>query len=140
MCIHVLALNETKIDRNVPKELSDIQGYPQFRLNRTCSRGGVLVYIRDSIKAKHRDDVPSDTLELLCIEECPPRSRSYFVIAWYRPPSDSVGSFDKLEKALAYLDRESKELIFLGDTNCDFTKIPGDQLIDNNARHLASVY
>ena len=87
-----------------------------------------------------KDDVPSDTLELLCIEIEPPRSRSYFVIAWYRPPSYPVDSFDKQEKALAYLDRECKEMIFLGDTDCDFTNTPGDQLIDNNARHLARVY
>ena len=31
-------------------------------------------------------------------------------------------------------------MIFLGDTDYDFTNIPGDQLIENNARHLAKVY
>ena len=31
-------------------------------------------------------------------------------------------------------------MIFLGDTNCDFTKTLSDQPIDNNARHLAIVY
>ena len=103
LCIHVLALNETRLDRKVPKELSDIRGYQQFRLDRTCSGGGMLVYIRDAIKAKHMDDVPSDTLELLCIEIEPTRSRSYFVIAWYQPPSDPVGSFDKLVKLLLTL-------------------------------------
>ena len=28
--------------------------------------------------------------------------------AWYRPPGCPVGSFDRLEKVLAYLDREGK--------------------------------
>ena len=46
----------------------------------------------------------------------------------------------KLEKVLAYLDREGKEMILLGDTNCDFTRRTGDQLIDNNAKHMASIY
>ena len=31
-------------------------------------------------------------------------------------------------------------MILLGDTNCDFTKIKSDQIIDNNAKHMANVY
>ena len=112
--IHILALNETKLDRSVPKEVTDIRGYQQFRLDRTCNGGGVSVYVRDSAKAKHRSDVPSDDLELLCIEIELPKSRPFLVIAWYRPPGGPVCSFDKLEKALAYLDREGKERILLG--------------------------
>ena len=42
--------------------------------------------------------------------------------------------------SLAYLDRKGKEMILLGDTNCDFTKTDSDQLIDNNAEHMAHVY
>ena len=69
-----------------------------------------------------------------------PRSKPYFAIAWYRPPSDLVGSFDKLERAHAYLDREGKEVILLGDTNCNFTKTESAQVIDNNAKHMAKVF
>ena len=32
------------------------------------------------------------------------------------------------------------EMILLGDTNCDFTRRTGDQLIDNNAKHMAGIY
>ena len=31
-------------------------------------------------------------------------------------------------------------MILLGDTNCDFTRIKSDQIIDNNAKHMANVY
>ena len=72
------------------------------------------------------DDVPFHTLELLCKETESPRSKLYFAIAWYGPPSDPVGSFDKLEEALAFLDREGREIILIDDTNSDFTKKPGD--------------
>ena len=81
--IHILALNETKLDRLVPKELTDIRGYQQLRLDRTCNGGGVSVYVRDSAEAKHRNDVPSDDLELLCIETEPPKSTPFLVTAWY---------------------------------------------------------
>ena len=70
----------------------------------------------------------------------PPKSRPYIVIVWYRPPSDPVDSFNKLETNLSYLDREGKQIILLGDTNCDFTSIPKGQLSDNNAKHLRSIY
>ena len=31
-------------------------------------------------------------------------------------------------------------MILLGGTNCDFTKTESDQLIENNAKHMANVY
>ena len=31
-------------------------------------------------------------------------------------------------------------MILLGDTNCDFTRKQNDQLIDNNAKHMANTY
>ena len=45
-----------------------------------------------------------------------------------------------LEKALAYLDKEGKEIILLGDTNCDLAKKLTDQTLDNNAKHISSLY
>ena len=39
--IHILALNETKLDEKHPEELADITGYQQVRLNRACNGGGV---------------------------------------------------------------------------------------------------
>ena len=63
--IHILALNETKLDPQYPKELTAVAGYQQERLDRTCNGGGVSLYVRDSVKFKPRDDVPTDSLELI---------------------------------------------------------------------------
>ena len=108
--IHILALNETKLDRSIPKELNKVSGYQQMRLDSTCHGGGISIYIRDSINFKPRDDISADGLELICIGIEAPKSKPFLVIAWYRPPSDPVGSFGKLEKVLAYLDREGKAM------------------------------
>ena len=70
----------------------------------------------------------------------PPKSKPFLVLAWYRPPSDPVASFDELEKVLSYLDKEGKEIILLGDTNCDLTTKQADQRIDNDTRHVTSLY
>ena len=138
--IHILALNETKLDPQYPKELTAVAGYQQRRLDRTCNGGGVSLYLRDSVKFKARDDVPTDNLELICVEIQPPKSKSYFVVSWYRPPSDPVGSFSKLEKVLSYLDKEGKEIILLGDTNCDLTITAPDHPSGNNSKHICSLY
>ena len=66
--IHILALNETKLDPNYPKELTSIAGYQQERLEMTCNGGGVSIYVRDSINYKPRPDVPVEDLEIICIE------------------------------------------------------------------------
>ena len=134
--IKILASNETKLDPGYPKELASLAGYQQERLDRTGNGGGVSVYVRDSMKYKRRLDVPTDGLELICIEVEPPKNKSFLVIAWYRPPSDPVGSFSKLEKALSFLDKEGKEVIPLGDTNCDLTPKQAGQPIDNDSKHM----
>ena len=138
--IHILALNETKLDPGYPKELTDVSGFQQERLDRTCHGGGVSIYIRDSIKYKLRSDVPTDDLEMICIEVEPPKSKSFLVLAWYRPPSDPVGTFDKLEKVLSFLDKEGKEAILLGDTNCDLTPKLAEQPLDNDSKHMLDLY
>ena len=107
--IHILALNETKVVSSIPKELTTISGYQQMHRDRTCHGGGISMYIRDSVKVKPRDDIPADMLDFMCIDIEPLKNKPFLVIAWYRPPSEPVGSFDKLDKVLDYLDREGKE-------------------------------
>ena len=80
--IQILALNETKLDPEFPKELTSVSGYQQEHLERTCNGGGISIYIRDSIKYKRRLDIPNDDLELICIEVEPPKSKSFLVLAW----------------------------------------------------------
>ena len=138
--IHILALNETKLDGSIPKELTEISGYQQQRIERTCNGGGVSLYVKDSIKMTPRVYVLSEGLELLCVEISTLKSKPFLVVAWYRPPSYQVDSFNKLEKALAFHDKESKEIILLGDTNCDLAKKPIDPRPDNNAKHISSLY
>ena len=70
----------------------------------------------------------------------PPKSKCYLVVSWYRPSSDPVDSLNKVEKVLSYLDKEGKEIILLGDTNCDLAKRPQDQPAENNTKHISSLY
>ena len=117
--IHIMALNETKLDKKMPKNILAIPNYKLEREDRNRHGGGVAVYIRDSIKHTRREDIPKSGLELVCVEVQPVKASPFLVIAWYRPPSEPVASFEKLEQVLQYLENEDKEIILLGDINCD---------------------
>ena len=120
--IHILALNETKLDKSIDDSLVGIEGYTIKRCDRDRHGGGVAIYIKDTMldKSTMREDLPKSILELVCIEIKPFRAAPFFVMAWYRPPNVSVDAFDQMEVCLQFLDREDKETILLGDTNCDF--------------------
>ena len=114
-----MALNETKLDKKMPKNILAIPNYKLEREDRNRHGGGVAVYIRDSIKHTRREDIPKSGLELVCVKVQPVKASPFLVIAWYRPPSEPVASFEKLEQVLQYLENEDKEIILLGDINCD---------------------
>ena len=120
--IHILALNETKLDKSIDDSLVGIEGYTIKRCDRDRHGGGVAIYIKDTMldKSTMREDLPKSNLEFVCIEIKPFRAAPFFVMAWYRPPNVSVDAFDQMEVCLQFLDREDKETILLGDTNCDF--------------------
>ena len=119
--IHILALNETKLDENISDELISIKEYTIKRKDRNRHGGGVAFYIKDSIsdKISVREDFPESSLELLCLELKPVQAAPFFIMTWYRPPDERIESFNKMEQILQFLDREDKEIILLGDTNCD---------------------
>ena len=138
--VHILALNETKIDPGYPCELAAIAGYQKERLERSARGGGVFIYVRDFIRFNRRINVPIEDLELICIEILPKNCNSFLVLAWYRPPSDPIRTFEKLENTLSFLDNEGKEISLLGDTNCDLTKMIENQPIENHARRMSELY
>ena len=47
---------------------------------------------------------------MICVEILPPKAKSHLVVVWYRPPSDRVESFNKLELLPSFLDKEESNL------------------------------
>ena len=83
-------------------------------------------------------DLPNHSLELACIEIRPQRSRPFITISWYRPPNSHVSCFEMLENFLSFFDKEGKEIILLGDTNCNFSPETSEK--DSNDKNLHSIY
>ena len=122
MGIDILALNETKLDHLIEQQLTEVTGYKQLRLDRSRSGGGISLYVRETLKFLIRNDIPGDGIELLCIEIQPLKCKPFLFLAWYRPPNDPVCTFYKFERVLSYLDKENKEIILMGDINCDLSQ------------------
>ena len=98
-----------------------------IRKDRNRFGGGVVVYIREAYSFNERKDLNSDYLEMIsCIEICKPRSRPFLISVWYRPPNSEMKLFDFFEIFLSKCDAESKELIVIGDINCNMIKSPKD--------------
>ena len=57
-------------------------------------------------------DLTCDNLEALSIEP-------FIISACYRPPSADDAFFESLEKLIASVDSEEKELVMIGDFNCN---------------------
>ena len=114
------------------RALDPLPPYPPSR------RSWVALNIRNTVSFKLREDLPNNSLELICIEIEPPNASPFIIVAWYRPPSVPISCFESLEENLRFLDRENKEIIILGDTNCDFSlPTPSNA---NHSSHLREIY
>ena len=71
-----------------------------------------------------QNDLVSNPLEMICIEINKPYSKSLLISAWYRPPNSERHLFDEYETFLRKSDLENKEVIIMGDLNCDISKSP----------------
>ena len=65
---------------------------------------------------------------MVCIEIFRQHSKPFLVCSWYRPPNANINLFDNFERFIQKFDIENKELIALGDFNCDVSKSSCDNL------------
>ena len=94
------------------------------------------MYVRETIDFEHHTDLQTDNLEILCTEEKPKFSKSFLVLAWYRPPKYEHQTLNALETLLKTTENENKEIILIGDVNCNDLNIDDkNKVID----HLRSV-
>ena len=128
----ILAINESKIDNSISDNELHIFGYDIIRKDRNRYGGGVVLYVRDNIPFSERKDLISKDLEMVCIEINRPYNKSLLINVWYRPPNSDINFFDEYVEFLCKCQAENKELIVLGDLNCDVSKTP----LDNQTRKL----
>ena len=124
--LYLIAINESKIDDTVLYREIHIIGYNMIRKDRNRNGGGVIIYLRDTISFSERNDLTSNSLEMICLEIKKPHNKSFLVCAWYRPPNSNTILFTDFEAFLSKCDLENYELLIMGDLNCDISKTPQD--------------
>ena len=135
--IDKLGLSETHLNGSVSEEELKINGFQYVRKDRTLGpAGGVGVYIKQGLSWHRRYDPEVDGVECLWIEILLPKCKGFLVGNIYRPPDGSKyleKDFDpKLDDMLDSVIAEEKEVLLLGDLNCNY-------LVQNDHKDLKQI-
>ena len=85
--------------------------------------GGVAIHIRTSINFIIRDDLTDDNLETITLEISKPKAKPFLINSWYKPPNTTLEIFNAFEDLITRMDSGNKEIILLGDYNCDWSRL-----------------
>jgi hypothetical protein len=113
-----------------------IPGYTFMYHNRqTMTKGGVAMYIRNTIKFKLREDLGcfyEGEFESICIETCGGKETSSIIGEIYRiPNTNAQESLQRYETVLNQLNKCNKQVIIGTDQNFDYLKIDTDKITGN---------
>ena len=123
-------LNETKLDETFPNNQFQIEGYKNFRLDRSCYGGGVCLYFSQDIAARRVECNSLSNIESICLE-LSLRKRKWLVISIYKPPSYNEDAFIKrLFSCLTNVTKEFENIVLLGDFNMTARNTKLEQLLN----------
>jgi len=128
--LDVYALCETFLTDRVHDDVVRVKGYQMIRKDRKYSAGGgIIVYIKNGINYKHRQDLESQadqTIEVLWLE-LHLSSKTILVAQVYRPPKlDNLFTtnwLEFMEHSLGNAYSENKPIVVMGDFNLDALKL-----------------
>ena len=133
----IICFSESKIIKGIPPKTDiSIDGYQEPLSTPTEStKGGVLIYVRDGIKAKPRPDLTvyrRKELESLFIEIVNPREANDIVGVIYRHPcmNPSIFTDDYLKDIVDRLSSENKKVYIAGDFNFDLLNLSHSDTFD----------
>ena len=139
--IDILCITETWLDDAIINEDVYIDGYSIIRKDRNFKRGGgVLMYIKDSINFKERNNInTNDTIEIIWSEIITKGNSPNTLIACvYRPPNADKEYFENMLDTFQKANLEEKEIIILGDFNINY--IMDENLHDNPVFLIESLF
>ena len=118
--IDILMVSETKLDDTFPFSQFAIEGYSQqFRPDRNCHGGGIIIYVRDHIPCKkiNSHSVPGN-VECMFIEITLGITK-WLLVGGYNPKRESISYFlNHISKGIDKNLSSHENLLVLGDFNC----------------------
>ena len=117
--LHILGLSETKLKDHKLNSMFQIEGFqdPYRKDNDLNGDGGIIVYVRNGINAKRREDLEINNLSCIWLEISQNKGKSFLIGNMYRPPDSKIEYCDRFEDMIEHVSEEGKEIILLGDFN-----------------------
>ena len=134
--LDLLCITESWLDNSITDSEIHIPGYAIERRDRNRNGGGVLMYIKDTLKYDLRRDISevSTTVENIWIDvKCTHfNKKSILVACFYRPPSSKVDYYNGILDITEKASLEDKELVIFGDFNYNYVF---DETLSSNPLH-----
>ena len=129
--LDICVITETKIDSSFPWKQFDIEGYTQYRFNRDCLGGGVIIYIREDIPCRELKNHPQSTHIEGIFLEINLRKTKWLLFGGYNPKKSNIDTFlgyvgEVLDYYMQYLDN----FLLLGDFNAEINEKPMSAFCD----------
>lgn len=120
----ILGICETFLDAKISDGQVMISGYEFLRKDRCCTidknGGGVILYFRNMLNCKRRNEFEISNIETLWTEMVLPNSKPFLLCTLYRPPNAHAEWVDLFEEELSIAQATGLEIILMGDFNFDF--------------------
>jgi exonuclease III len=134
----ILTLSETWLDHTIQHEIH-IGGYTVIRKDRNRHGGGVMMYIREGIDYKERQDLEHERLEATWIEVPNLIGKANTLIcSYYRPPEKKLDYFNDTLDMINKAEEENKNMIICGDFNWDYKL--DESLANNKAKQIEDLF
>ena len=115
--IDIICLCETFLTDKFPDEELVLDNYQLFRKDRNTHGGGLVIYVKNNLICKSRDDLQVNGIEALLLEVKHEYQKPFFLAYTYRPPSSNHTWTLEFENILEQIYIENKEIVLLGDFN-----------------------
>lgn len=139
----LIAITETKLNKNSNINLVQLPGYHFFHINSLTQAGGVALYIKCSINFNVRKDLifhdkEYESIWIELVHTNNKLSNSIFGVM-YRHPKYNISEFtDSLSDFLQKTSSENKNIFITGDINIDLLKIDSNHNIQNYSDMLST--
>ncbi|MCW4344426.1 MAG: reverse transcriptase domain-containing protein [Candidatus Thiodiazotropha endolucinida] len=115
----ILAFSETWLNHSIDTEDLTLQSYqsPERKDRVGDSHGGVIIYVKEGIHYKRRNDLEIQGLEAIWIEVANNHKHILFGL-FYRPPNSNANYYSSIEDSLSLaFDTNMSDIIVTGDFN-----------------------
>ena len=100
--LHAFAMCETKLKDHKMSGAFKIKGFqtPFRKDNSSNGGGGIIVYVKNGIMAKRRQDLEDDNIEFLWVEITPTKGKPFLLGTVYRNPAERSDWLDRYENLI----------------------------------------